>query len=282
VRFKCFGCDASGDALSLIGQARGINPRVEFKALLIEAAQIAGLLSLAAELESGKASERREFVAPTMPKEPERSYPNASELAGLLGACRPVTKDPEISAHLEQRGIDPELVADESLAMALPVKASCPRWAGYQGSPWTETGHRLVLPVVGPSGGILSVRAWRVSEGDSPKRLPPGGCKASGLVLACPMTLAWLRGTWLPSRILIAEGEPDFLAAALWRTRLPYARLGIVSGSWTAEFSQKCCAGLDVYLWSDKDAAGDRYASEVDRSVRARGCAVHRWTPEAA
>ncbi len=282
VRLRCFGCDAGGDALALIAAVRGLSLRRDFRAVLVEAAHLGGLLALAADLEAGRERNRPAYVPPPPPPEPERDYPDQGELAALLAACVPVAADPEVSAMVAGRGLDPELVAVDGLALALPAGTRCPRWAAYHGVPWTRTGHRCLLPVVGPSGAILSVRAWRVTDGDSPKRLPPGGCRATGLVMADPLALAWLRGTARPERVLVVEGEPDFLAACGWRLPLPYCRIGIWSGAWSPEFSRRCHARLKVYVWTDPDQAGDRYAEQIAKSLVPRGCQVHRWTPEAA
>jgi DNA primase len=278
LRAKCFGCGEGGDVLSLVAQVRGLNVRRDFKAVLVEAAQMGGLYGLVAEIEAGAPVERPPPPPPPAP-EPERSYPDLTVVMGFIGACVRVSGDVDVSAHLASRGLDSAAVADDGLAFALPKSAKLPRWATYQGSTWVETGHRLILPVRNASGEIVSVRAWRVTDGDSPKRLPPAGHRASGLVLACPMAQAWLRGTWSPTRLLIAEGEPDFLHAAMWSIKTPTARIGIVSGSWVPAFAQKCAARLDVYVMTDRDKAGDRYAGEITESIRARGCFVHRWTP---
>jgi hypothetical protein len=208
-----------------------------------------------------------------------REYPPASEVSALLEACGSVADDLEVSAHLVGRGLDPELVDATGMALALPRTARLRAWGAYRGSPWTSTGHRIVLPARDATGAVRSVRVWRVTEGETPKRLPPGGHRATGLFLACPMTVAWLTGTYVPARVLVVEGEPDALHAALWPMSEPTAVIGIVSGSWSRELAARFLPSQRIFVWTHIDPAGEEYAKEVIRSTRARGCAVERWSP---
>jgi hypothetical protein len=282
IRVVCFSCGFKADALGLIAEVRGLSTKRDFKALLIEAAHIAGLASLAYDLESGKPAERPAYVAPVVVPEPERAYPDAESVVALLDACVPVTRDDEVSAYLLGRSLDPELVAESCMAYALPPAAKLPRWARYQGSTWVQTGHRLVLPVRDASGASKSVRAWRVTDGESPKRLPPSGHRATGLVLACPLAVSWLLGQYSAARVLIVEGEPDALRAASWPMQEPTATLGIVSGSWSREWSSKFTAGQRALVFTHRDPAGDKYAAEIVRSLAPRGVVVSRWNPKEA
>ena len=282
VRVRCFGCGASGDSLSLVAWALDLSLSRDFKQVLVEAAVLAGLHALADEIRSGapSAEPREPTPRPVPVVEPERTYPPAWEVEELLGQTIPVDEDGEVALYLDGRGIDPERVG--MLGGALQPGGLLPRWAAYQGRSWAETGHRLILPVRDDSGAIRSVRAWRVREGESPKRLPPGGHKAAGLVLADDMGQAWLAGTASPARVLITEGESDHLVACQWKMPVPTARIGIVSGSWTPALARKCRPGLPVLVWTDRDAAGDKYAAEIAKSLLPRGVVVGRWSREDA
>ena len=285
VRFVCFGCGEKGDVLTLVAKVRGLSTKRDFPRVLIEAALLGGLHSLAYELESGKPTERGPVKAPSPPPiaEPPRDYPPLAEVEALLDECKDPAFDAEVTAHLAARGLDAELVGVSGMALALPPTARLPRWARYQGSTWASTGHRLILPVRDAQGAVRSVRAWRVAEGDSPKRLPPSGHRATGLVLASELTIAWLLGRIDPPRVLVVEGEPDALrATTAWRMSEPTAVLGIVSGSWTPELSRRFRAGQVVFVFTHDDKAGDKYAHEAIRSLLPRGCKVHRWTPKEA
>jgi hypothetical protein len=284
---RCHGCGVTGDVLTLIAQVRGLNLGRDFREVLIEGAHLAGLHTLVAELE--QRTDRQDAPAPRAaapvpapPREPERDYPPAAEVGALVDACSPASEDETAAAWVASRGLVPAEV-DAVVAGALPPGARLPRWASYRGQPWTTTGHRLIVPVVDPAGAVRSVRAIRVTDGESPKRLPPGGHKAAGLVMACDIARAMLAGTFAPERLLVVEGEPDFLVVATRATGRATARIGLVSGGWTLEFAQRVPVGTTVLLWTDRDAAGERYAHEVARGlVRARGCRLRRWAPEAA
>lgn len=282
IRAKCFGCDRGGDALDVVAAVLGLNTKSDFRAVLVEAARMAGLHALAVEIDRGIHGVRPAYIAPPAAPPDDRTYPPSDQLARLLDECVPVTEDALVAAHLESRGLDPEMVADDRLALALPKVAWCPAWARFSGADWTKTGHRMLLPVRDAQGAVRSVRAWRVTDGDTPKRLPPGGHRITGLVLACPLAQAWLAGTKRPDRLLIAEGEPDFLAVATQRLSRPHARIAVWSGAWSPAFSQRCHAGLDVLVFTDRDAAGDRYAMEIEQSIAPRGCRIRRWKQDAA
>jgi DNA primase len=282
IAVRCHGCGATGNALHLVAVANSLSTRREFRSVLKIAARLAGLWSIVHELETGTVDEERpKVLPPRVELAPEPEYPNESEVRAILAETIAVTDDAEVAAHLESRAIDPELVADANLARVIPASGieSRPRWAWYQGQTWLETGHRLILPVYDASGALRSVRAWRVIDGVSPKRLPPGGCKAHGLFLACPMALAWLRGGEA-MRTLIVEGEPDFLVAATWRMRERTAVIGILSGAWTTTLAARFVAGQRVLVWTHRDRAGDAYAQPVAASLIPRGVVVGRWEPK--
>ncbi|WP_394829289.1 hypothetical protein [Pendulispora albinea] len=123
----------------------------------------------------------------------------------------------------------------------------------------------MILPVYDARGDMRSVRAWRIIEGDSPKRLPPGGYKTSGLVLADGSAVSVLAtGGWIDEvnlHVVITEGEPDFLT---WATRYSDADqdapvvLGVVGGLWTEDMRREfrmarasCCAPIQTMRASD-------------------------------
>lgn len=276
---KCFGCDLAGDVFVLLAAARGLDVRVDFRSLLEEAAELAGLWHVVSELRdpsAPKVARPRPVPVTAPPKaEEERTYPDAEELAAVWNAGIAPRDDAETSSMLTGRGIDPGRVE----ARVIRKDAPLPHWARYGGRPWTSTGHRLILPVFDAEAVMRSVRAWRVVENDSPKRLPPTGHKASGVVLACEIAQAMLRGTYAPPRVLILEGEPDFLT---WASRtaldsggIVTAMIGVVSGAWTAELAARVPTGARVIVRTHHDASGDKYAEAVNVTLRDR-CKVLR------
>lgn len=272
---RCHACGATGDALSLVAVVHGLSVRRDFRQVLRVAAELAGLWGVVHELETGEATPERPKPTPP-PPEPERTYPAAAEVARVWGEAIAVTEEPTVAGWLLGRGLDPERVAADDLARALPRSAALPRWGAYRRVSWTETGHRLIVPMRDAQGVIRSVRASRVVDGDSPKRLPPGGHKATDLVMACPIGAAMLAGTAIPHELVVLEGEPDFLTWATRKTARATARIGIVTGSWSLAMAERVPAGTQVWIRTDHDPAGEKYASEITRTLRWRGCFVSR------
>jgi hypothetical protein len=283
--WRCYGCDASGDAIDLV-------------ACVLEGRRFR-------ELErAGRERVREWFDGPTpapTPRAVERpatsperaapTYPPAEQVRAVWAACVPAIEDREVAAYLERRGVDPVVVADRDLARALPADASGPPWARLRGLPWASSGHRLIAPLVDSRGRLSSLLARRIAESDTPKSVAPSGHTRAALVLACALARLVLehgaRPMWWASqaprlRLVIAEGEVDYLAAA---TRAPDsehapATLGIFSGSWTPEIAARVPDGAELVIATDADEAGDRYAAQIVGSMAARrAVALSRWSP---
>ena len=260
--WKCFPCDRGGDVLTLVAAIHGLTlDGDDFRQVLIVAAELAGLHGLVADLEvAGEKRARPRRIDPPEPvAEPDRDYPPIAEIDALCVATRPL--DADGIAWATSRGLEAERL--DGLARSLPAEGDLPRWASYRGQSWRETGHRVVVPVFDADGVRRSVRAIRVVDGESPKRLPPGGHKAAGLVMACDLAIGMLRGSFAPSRVLIVEGEPDFLTAATLQLPDIYARIGITSGAWSAAFAAKVPPTAKVFLGTHDDAAGEKYAKAI-------------------
>jgi hypothetical protein len=278
---KCFGCGRTGDVLHLVAAAHDLDLGRDFPAVLRAAAEVAGVRLENTPLHSGK----RLRQAP-----PPRDYPPSGEVASVWAACSPVLDDPEVARWLRWRGLDPEAVDLLGLARALPASISLPRWARLEGRDWTAAGYRCLLPLFDGSGAMRSLRARRLTDRPGAKAVSPAGCRLSGLVLAEALGRALLAG--VPTlhrssedgalRIVIAEGEPDFLT---WATRFSDADadapavLGIVSGSWAADVADRIPDGAVVLVWCDDDEAGDRYARAIYESLHPR-CEVLRCGTE--
>jgi CHC2-type zinc finger protein len=272
IAVKCFSCDWTGDALTLVAMVFSLDIRSQFREVLTEAANLAGLHQVVEELRGGKKHDQR--ALPEQPEpEPDRDYPDAEEVSKLWSASGPVDEDQDSRWHFEGRGIDASSATRMGLARALVLGngtwCQAPQWARYRGAYWPEHGFRVIVPVYDAAGSMRSVRAWRVTAGEGPKRLPPAGHRAAELVLANGAGVEILSGkSSAPCRAVIVEGEPDFL---VWALRAPWHPVfGVLSGSWSPAFAKRIPYGSEVIVRTHHDEAGDRYAADVIKTTRDR------------
>lgn len=94
--------------------------------------------------------------------------------------------------------------------------------------------------------------------------------------MADELGAAMLAGTFVPKRVAIVEGEPDFLTVATRRHSELTATIGIVSGSWSSAFAAKVPLGVTVFLRTDQDRAGEEYAKEIAATLH-HGRFIRRW-----
>jgi hypothetical protein len=267
VRARCFACDWTADAIGLIEVAMGL----PFRDAIDAACDLAGV-----PRPSGDHAPRVPIAdrvrRPADVSEPEARYPAERELTALWESARPVGDSPIASGHLEARGFDVAAVDARGLALALWDQSRLPGWARYRGeaehsSSWLELGYLIILRTYDHDGQWRSVRAWRVLPGSGPKRLPPSGCTATGLVLANSAACALLRGETGPTRVLVVEGEPDWLT---WSCRVDIPVIGILSGAWNEKFGAKIPLGSTVIIRTHLDDHGEKYARDVARTVKGR------------
>ena len=279
--WRCHGCGADGDALSLIALKHGLGLKRDFREVLRMGAEMAGLWGIVAELDGKATTEDRPRPAPplpaTAPDEPERAWPDAGEVERFWGNLVPVTDEWEVAEWLRSRNVDPDVVDGRELARALGNQDDCPAWGVCRGGTWAQVGYRLIVPMFDAEGKMRSVRASRVVAGaeNDPKCRPPFGHKASGLVMADAFALAYIRGERQADRFVICEGESDWLTWAT-RTKDPNTGVfGIVTGSWTASLTARLPKGAKVIIRTDPDPAGEKYAREIAASLKGR-CFVSR------
>lgn len=281
----CASHCGAGDVLGMIQAIRGC----AFPEALREAADIAGVELAGSETDperrAARERERAAYLeaarARTVEPRPSPGYPPAEEVERLWAASARTDADPEVAAYLEGRAIQAAAAASRDVLRALRPGQPLPRWARYRGEQdaartWLESGHRLLVRVWDHAGELRSVRAWRISDDPTPKRLPPAGHRASGLVLANGAAVQVLRGAWGPCRIVISEGEPDF---TVWACRTSEPVIGVLSGSWTAELAARIPFGSEVVVRTHTDEAGDKYARQVIESLKGRAT-VLRLQPQ--
>jgi len=268
IRARCFGCDTRGDALSLISAVYGLDLRSDFREILAMGAEIGGHLVLRDEILGGKAIPDRKPVPQPEPM-PAVDYPDAAEVGALWGNAGPVWGDADSWEYVRERGWDPDAADATGAVRVIAPDAALPNWARYRGRTWVETGHRMLTPVYDSRGVMRSVRAWRIDADeaiDAPKRLPPGGHRASGLGMANRWAWHMLRHESCPLRLYIVEGEPDFVTACIaWPAD---AILGIVSGSWSKDFADAIPRGTKVTIATHADDAGERYAEQISVTLK--------------
>lgn len=292
--FVCFSAcgHKGGDSLAFVAAVNGLDLRINFPRVLEQAARIAGITLDNSAPPDPRAqqvyieNQRQRLQPPSEPPSPARTYPPKNAVGALWACSVPVTAQPPVVAYLERRKLNPATVAELNLARALPNHMPLPRWASFAGHSWSELGYLLVVPVFDPNGQLCSIRATRVTEATTPKRVAPAGFSVSGLVMAdtAGRTLLqtgkrppeWPKSE--PLRLLVTEGETDFLT---WASQFSNANdsapavLGVFSGSWTPEFAQRVPDGTRVIIRTDHDPAGDRYAEQVRSSLAPR-CEVRR------
>jgi hypothetical protein len=281
IQVKCHGCDFAGDALHLIAKARGLDlvSAEDFREVMAIGAEISGDLRLSDEIRTGKRDTERQ-PAPAPSPQSERSYPDQAEVLELWDTAHPCESAKVARDLLESRAIDPIAATERHLLRVVPPGAPVPSWAKSGGVPWSSSGYRMIARVVDHLGAVRSVRAWQIDGLEGPKRKPPSGKKAAGLVLANREAAKMLAGKSKPKLVVIVEGEPDW---ATWATRASeqIAVIGIGSGSWAPEFANRLPKGCRVFVRVHCDPAGDKYAANVIETIGER-CDVWRLTPGAS
>lgn len=268
--WRCFQCDASGDALdavayALVGQRlrnADADQRTAVRLWLDE--------------------ERPSPVSAPAVLPPPLEYPDGSELRVFFEGLIRADDDPQAAAYLRSRGVDPGEVEARTLGAVLAGSTTAPRFARLGRKSWSETGFRLILPLFDAQGRARSCLARAVTRTSSMKSTAPTGYARSGLVLANARGRAMLTtGQWPGHgvrRVVITEGEIDFLTAACEEPEqdAPVV-LGVTSGSWTAELAARVPNGAQVVIATDNDAAGDGYAAKIADSLEARPITLLRW-----
>lgn len=314
--WRCFQCDSAGDGIDLVAcRLRGNRFRELDEAGKTEVRDwCQGYLGM---IDAAPAQPLP--VLSTKPvKEASPEYPPAEEVRAFWETCIPVVEDPAVSKWLWEsltssgypRRIDTRLIADYA-RVAVPGRTKVPPWAGpgYRKSQrwesWPEQGLRLVMPLYDASGRMRSF-SFRLAVFDTgstcpPEKRPPTGYQRSGLVMADSLGRQILetgkRPEWWPSeqelRVVIAEGETDFLTACTYSDAVEYApaTFGIFSGSWKPAIADRIPDGATVVIATDtepesdpkKKPAGDIYAEEIIRTLTERmrvgKIKVERWRP---
>lgn len=276
-RFRCYGCGAYGDVFDLEMRLSGITFRQAVEALsgdtvLHSAAPGSGP-------RAGKSKRRRT---------PKRKRPPLKLMASIWGKTIPIHESPAARAYLTKIGANPARLSSEGVFGVLPAGTVLPRAARVNGHPWSAT-EVLLAKLRGPDGKAVSLLGrplGKPPEGMS-KSFTPAGYLSSRLVLMNGTahravagqgrhTPPWGGADPDPSirRLIIAEGEKKF---AIHVSRISdacegVAVIGVRSGSWNerSSFVRLVPEGAGVYIATDPDTAGARYATAIVRSLERR------------
>lgn len=282
--WACFTCGAAGDAIDFAAHKLAGE---RFRSL-----QEAGKAQVR-EFFGGDASSA--FVAPrrvrtdALPvgwENADVQYPPYGEVEWLWEkACDPVDGDDEAAGYLGSRGItEVDVLAGAEAARALRRGIELPAWASVAGRPWSETGHRIVVPLYDFTGRMMSVLARSVDRGTRPKSVGTSGYQRRGLVMAGgygrQMLMSGDNGSLHHMenfRLTIFEGEVDLLrglatgaddvANENYQTASVRGALGIMSGSFTRDIASRVPSRSTVVLATDGDEQGDKYADEIRRLI---------------
>jgi hypothetical protein len=281
--WRCFQCDASGDALHFVAYAlhgHRFNELADTGKAAVRdwCCRWLGLDDSSSITPRAKPVSRP--VAPPKARaEPEPVYPPAGEVTRFWGSCVRVDAVPEVRNWLDSKRIDAGVVADRDLARAIPNGLRLPEWAAIRGVPWGQGGYRLVAPIVDALGAVRSIRARQVFGG-SPKSLAPSGYQSARLLFACGLARQVLATGKVPEwwtdqalRFEIAEGEKKWLMrATLASDANEYAPacIAVESGSWQPEHAARIPDGASVFIATDPDETGARYATTIVQSLAPR------------
>jgi DNA primase len=289
VRLKCFGCNVTGDALTLIAQVCGLDPRREFRGVLAAAATIAGLHGVRHDLEAPR---------PTTSIDDATYHALATE---LVERC-PFDGEADVLGYLDRRvlivmGAQARLFAlpareKQGALLAELAKRFDPETiaaAGFvrrddDGRPRLDRFcwplHRLGIPWRSVDGTIATIQRRRIDGGTDRKYVFPRG-RAPRL----PFGAECLAKACAETQILFCEGALDVLALRLlaWRDRLDVIPLGIPGiENWRAEWA-RFAGGRLAIVALDADKAGDSKRGVLVRDLYQAGARdVNRWTPKGA
>lgn len=293
--WKCLQCDTGGDALDFVALALRGQKLAELgdvgKSDVREWCQrLHGLVAGAGTAVRPKLLERREA---TPPREP--IYPPADELAAFWAECHRVDDDEEVAPWLERdRRIAAHAVADRELARAISRDSSAvPGWACFERKrdgqlvSWASVGVRLMVPLFDAGGVMRSMlfrRSFETKESFPAKSAGAKDCDRVGLGMMCPFARELMRtGRWpewwpsdVPKRVVVAEGEMDFLTIATsWSDadETAPAVIGGFAGSWSLLAHVPTGSRVDIRTHADKDkpkSDGLKYANEILDVVRTR------------
>lgn len=215
---------------------------------------------------------------------PDIIYPPRDEVLRLWASCVPVTDSAPVSQYLRARGIDPERVADEDCARALTADSVRFSWCSF----WLKARALLIMPMIDHAGRLRSFRARRVDGKKStyapgaPKDkraddAPTYTCRHLMMSNRAARDMARTAGEAAGARMemIFSEGEIDLLSWVSAGVDVPV--FGVFSGALPAPGGESPWAaviprGARLYIRTDNDSGGDKYASAIAHALSGRFC----------
>lgn len=289
VRFRCFGCGATGDALSLVAAVRGLDIKSDFPRVLEEAAALVGAHHVAPE------------PAPRKSNPPPIDAASYSALATKLVELCPWPDEPDVYAYMKRRVLvaqgshaglaalpprDKQAALLEKLAETFELdtiarSGLAPRDDDGQPnlSQFNHSENRLVIPWRNLDGSIAVLQRRRLDDGKPKYVFPPG------MRPLLPFGAERLRAHSADRMIVFVEGALDVLALRLLdsRDRLGILPLGLPGlEGWRPEWA-RFARGHEVAIGFDADGPGQKKVEAVsDDLYRAGAKSVERMRPKGA
>lgn len=281
VRWKCFACSASGDALTLVAAAHGLDVRSSFRDVLAIAAELAGVdMPNERHAQPRQPIQRAPAPAPA-PQLPDSIFDSVCAVLADAGDLRRAHAS-HVGEYLAGRWLRDAAMADGWFAMGPwsepALRSSFTPAILHRCGLTDESGrlkwpsHALAIPWRNARGEIQTLQRRHLGDCEAAKRyvFPTGRGPQS------PYGIERMK----PGPICIVEGAVDVLAHRLVDETGRRSVLGSpgVSGwrqSWDALANDRV-----VYLAFDNDDAGHREALKLsDRFYAAGAFAVRRTTP---
>ena len=291
IAWKCFSCSASGDVLSLIACANGLDVRGDFGRVLEIAAEMAGV-----ELEDRPARKRTRPIvkrAPVIVAEPTLSDEQFAEVVAPLetiGRLDGRGMSARVCEYLDKRGLLESARCDGWFAIdatagqllcdvfGLERAQRCGLVDEFGELKWPE--NILAIPWRNPHNVVQTIQRRHLGDCDARKRyMFPTNRGPSH-----PYGIEHLQGD---GPIALVEGAADVLAWRLadrcfkdprWETPLGVPGVSGWKGAWDAIAKDRW-----VVIAYDDDGAGNREALKLgDRLWKARAFNVVRGLPFAA
>ena len=210
------------------------------------------------------------------PLPPIREYPPADEVKAFYNSTKKITTHPKVCEYLQGRGIDPRKcipfarIADREFDIeSLTKKAKTDSNGETVAKPWFFKNYLwqypLVFPLFNYKGDFKSVIArncWKQSR--NLKTIFPSGYSCSELFNMSLDVRSWIVEKDFIDEIWITEGEIDYLHLASEGLNV----IGIGSGRLSHLQLLQWTPMQKVYIATDNDEAGERYAKKIPNLVQ--------------